>query len=482
MTQPTEAIFPGYCIDSPRSTQRNFIFSAVLTLCLGLGAFSVTNWTTSGMLVWSDGVAYFLYSRSLVIDFDTDLTNDYESIASRYSSRALESFEANLRYTPDGNRVLVPWPPGSGLVMAPFYAAGYAVELLAASVSDRPPDTYGIIPQFFFGIGALAYGLLGFWATFYICRDFANAGTACFATLATFFAGTAVFYVFLNPSMAHAASFGLVALLTLLWFRQWRDGISLRTFAACSFLLGVLITIRYQNVIFGLLALPLLVRHMSRGQNIRFFHILLAGSLGLIPLGLLIVHSANSAGSGAQIAWAADGILTIGKVPIDLKSPYFLDVLLSCRHGAFHWSPVFALGTLGLLVSAARRDTRAVTLLAVLAAQVYLIGGLGMLGSAPADGAGSPGWDNHWAGGTSFGMRYLTECTPFFAFGLTQLSASVHRLRWLLITGLFALVCWNVLLILAYGLNTVSRSYCVTYSDMWKGIEDALKTLLTALS
>jgi len=477
-----KSLVPRYCLESSRPTRRNLFFSAILTLCLGLAAFSVTNWTTSGMLVWSDGVAYFLYSRSLVIDFDTDLTNDYESIAPRYSSRALESLEANLRYTPDGDRVVVPWPPGNGLVMAPFYAAGYAVEILASSVSNRPPDSYGIIPQFFFGIGALAYGLLGFWATFYICKDFANAGAACLASLSTFFAGTAVFYVFLNPSMAHASSFGLVSLLSLLWFRQWRDGISLKAFSAFSFLIGILITIRYQNVIFGLLALPLLVRHISRTQDIRLIHLVLSGLVGLIPLSLLVMHTANTASSDAQIVWAANGVLTIGKVPIDLKSPYFFDVLFSCRHGAFHWSPVFAIGTLGLIVAGAMRDARALVLLAILAAQVYLIGGLGMLGSAAADGTSSPNWDNHWAGGTSFGMRYLTECTPFFAFGLAKLSASTHRLRWLLITGLFTLVCWNLLLVLAYGLNTVSRSYCVTYADMWKGIGDALKTLFSALS
>ena len=483
MTEAILAPTPAFCRGSGQPGPRTFLFSAVLTFFLGLATFSVTHWTTSGMLVWSDGVAYFLYARSLIIDSDTDLTNDYESIADSYSSQALESFEANLSYAPDGKQVVVPWPPGSGLIMAPFYAAGYAVELIAAIIADRPPDSYGIIPQFFFGIGALTYGLLGFWATFYICRDYANAGTACLGTLTAFSAGTAVFYVFLNPSMAHAASFGLVSLLTLLWFRQWHDGISLKLFAAFSLLLGLLITVRFQNIIFGLLALPLLVRHLSSGQRISYVRLSLSGLLGLAPLSLLVLHTTNTPpGSDTQIAWA-NGVITIGEVPIDLKSPYFFDVLFACRHGAFHWSPVFAIGTLGLIVAAVRRDTRALALLTTLAAQVYLIGGLGMLGSSAADGAASPNWNNHWAGGTSFGMRYLTECTPFFAFGVaTLLSALTNRLRWLLTTALFMLVCWNALLILAYGLNKVSRSYCVTYADMWRGIGDALKTLISMLS
>ena len=135
----------------------------------------------------------------------------------------------------------------------------------------------------------------------------------------------------------------------------------------------------------------------------------------------------------------------VGNYPIHLKSPFFFDVLFSCRHGAFHWAPILALGTIGL-VWAARRESWALVLLAVLALQVYLIGGIGI-----ADPSGRPvtfdpsNWNDHWKGGTSFGMRYLTECTPIFAAGLVVLfnisRSEAAMVLWRV--GLAGLVLWN---------------------------------------
>jgi hypothetical protein len=42
-------------------------------------------------------------------------------------------------------------------------------------------------------------------------------------------------------------------------------------------------------------------------------------------------------------------------------------------------------------------------------------------------------------------------------------------------------VLWNGLLILAYGLNTVSRTYCVTYMEMATGVGQALTRVAGAL-
>jgi len=45
---------------------------------------------------------------------------------------------------------------------------------------------------------------------------------------------------------------------------------------------------------------------------------------------------------------------------------------------------------------------------------------------------------------------------------------------------LMLFVAWNGLLILAYGLGTVSHSSCVTYPEMVAGVGQALSKLVTA--
>ena len=65
--------------------------SVLFTLCVGLIAFRVTVSTTSGSIVWSDGLAYFMYARSIAVDFDTDLTNEYQELNDRFASDQRDS-------------------------------------------------------------------------------------------------------------------------------------------------------------------------------------------------------------------------------------------------------------------------------------------------------------------------------------------------------------------------------------------------------
>ncbi|MEN8165890.1 MAG: hypothetical protein ABFR65_00245 [Pseudomonadota bacterium] len=461
---------------------RLILLSAIATLIIGLATFTVTTVSTSGSLVWSDGLPYFLYARSAVLDLDTDITNEYDELDAQFPADAklMVPLRSWTMRDPRTGRIVTPWPVGAGLVMVPFYASGYAVELAAAAITGQRPDSYGIIPQYFFCFGALAYGLLGFWAIFLCCREVADDTPAYLASLGIIFGGPAAFYIFFNPSMAHASSLGLISLLILLWLRQWRDGTSHSGIAFLGLLLGTAFTVRYQNALFGVLPLALMFRETSRRP---FSRLLLIGSSGiaglLIPLSIQFLHAYFWGASGDPVISQQSGVV-VGQYPFDLKSPYFFHVLFSSRHGAFYWAPVLAMGMLGL-VWAARRQSWAWPLLIALLVNVYLIGALGMAYSDLQPGTGQESdWNTHWRGAPSFGMRYLTECAALFAIGLAVLIDSstrwVGKLFWPLVLSLLAV--WNGLLILAYGLKTISRSYSLTYHDMLIGVSEALKQLV----
>ena len=469
---------------------RPFWLSLVVTLVVGLVTFRVTTSTTSGFLVWSDGLAYFFHARSLVVDGNTDITNEFEEFDRRYpvgqkKSSVMDSIRLNVSRNVATGRLVSPWPIGMGLLLAPFYAIGLAVESILASAQGRSPDSYGIIPQYFFGFGSLAFGLLGFWATYLCCCEVSDRLRSSLAASAAVLGGPAVFYIFVNPSMAHAVSFGITSALVLIWWRQWSIGAQPRVMLLLGFLLGLLVTIRLQNAIFGILLAILVVREISRGGWKKSLSLGIAGLVACaIPMIALALHSIAYGPTQSTFALQPGGILMLGNYPVNLKSPYFFDALFSCRHGAFHWAPVFALGTIGLIL-ALRREARFIALFSVFVLQVYLIGGIGI-----ADANGRPAtfdlsnWNEHWKGGASFGMRYLTECTPIFALGLASL-LNVFRMSiapMISAIGLSVLVMWNGLLVLAYGLNTVSRSYCVTYGEMWGGVGKALGKIAGGLN
>jgi hypothetical protein len=463
------------------------VLSILAVLLAGMATFTVTAITTSGSLIWSDGLPYFLYSRSLALDFNTDLTNEFNDLQTRYppDSKLLGPLNDWSRRNQKTGRITTPWPIGMGIVMLPFYAAGYAVEYSVATISGRAPDSYGLITQYFYCTGALAFGLLGFWSIFLCCREVTDSERIAYlASFGIIFAGPAVFYIFFNPSMAHAPSLGLLSLLTLFWLRQWRHGSSPRGMALLGILLGFAAIVRYQNVLFGILPAALLLREAVR---VGLFRAMKTGAAGfatlVLPASLQLLHLHYFGSSDLPAIASQGGAIQVSGYPLDPASPYFFDVLFSSRHGAYHWAPVLLAGTAGALLAGTRKSW-AWPLLLVFIANTYLIGALGMAYTNTLGASGTTNdWLHHWNGASSFGMRYLTECAPVFAIGLAVLIQAtptrVGRLLWPAI--LITLIIWNQLLILAYGLNTISRSYSLSYTDMLYGIKEALQQLLHLL-
>jgi hypothetical protein len=448
--------------------RRLVLLSILLTLAAGTVTFLVTiKMSRAGTLVKTDGLAYFLYARSTVIDFDTDITNEYDHldalVPEGYDNMMVALRKHGKRH-PETGRIVVPWPVGSGLVMVPFYAVGWWVELGVAHLSGRPPDSYGLIPQFFYGTGSLLYGLLGFWCTVLLCQRvrgaeegrFLGLPTPWVATLVMLFAGSAAFYIFISPSMSHAASLGLLSLLALLWWRRWHgeaEGV-----AVLGFLLGVMMTVRYQNTMFFPLLVGLVLLE-ARRRSVAYAarQAVLGVAALLVPVAVQVVHYFTQHGVSQYGVGMGSSSFQLEQNEVSVISYNFFDILFSCLHGAIYWTPIVGIALLGLL-AAARHHGWARLFALTFFLHVYLLGSL-------ADGTA----------GHAFGMRYLIENTPLLAAGLTWLLVHLGE-RWQKpVAVLFvALLAWNALLVLAFGAGTISGTHCVTHGEMLRGILAAL--------
>jgi hypothetical protein len=219
-----------------------------------------------------------------------------------------------------------------------------------------------------------------------------------------------------------------------------------------------LFTVRYQNAVFGILLVGLVLRDAYRKSLSGAIREAVAGlSACLIPITLEGLHYVATHGlSGGLVGWQTDGTLVVKSVlgsdrAVALGSPYFFNILFSCQHGVFYWTPTLALGFAGL-VWAAHKESWAWVFLVTFLGHIYLLGGIGLV-------------EEH-----SFGARYLSECAPILAVGLTVLiQASVGLIRlfwWRAVLGI--LVTWNSMLMMAYGLGSISRSACVTFAPMMR--------------
>lgn len=454
-------------------TKRSLLVSALVTAVIGVATFTVTiRWSRTQSVLKQDGLAYLLYTRSLVLDLDTDVTGDLDTLPARLGMDATESVERYRRVNPITGRDTLPWPIGVAFFQAPFYAAGLLGEALVATAEGRPVDTLGTIPQVTFAAGTLFWSLLGFWVTVRLCREeLGQRGAALLATLAAAFTGPLVFYTFFHPTMSHGVSFALVATLTFLWLQLWREApgaAPARRWAFLGLVVGAMLAVRYQNVVFGLLPAALLVRVAHRHglrPGLRAAGWAAAGAF--LPVALEVAHLVVNHGlfGRSDVASVAGAANALGQENVRLWSPRFLDVLVSCQHGAFYWAPFLAVGFAGLVWAGVRGRGWAWVLVATILGHAWLVGSLQEI---------------IWSGAGAFGMRYLTECAPFFALGLAVwMSAAAARARlawWGGAAGVFAAA--NGLLIVAFSLRTISQEACVTWPEMASGVGRALQLLL----
>ena len=452
--------------DIPR---RIYVLSLILVLALGTVTFLVTiKMSRAGTLVKTDGLAYFLYARSAVIDFDTDITNEFETLDARIPEgydNMMVALRKHGKWHPESGRIVVPWPVGSGLVMVPFYALGWGAECLAAWATGREPDSYGLVPQFFYGMGSLLYGLLGFWCTVFLCARVAGAvQTRIFRVPAPWLvplvmmgAGSAVFYIFISPSMSHAASMGILALLAFLWWQRW-DG-EAEGIAVLGLLLGILMTVRYQNTMFFPLLVALVLKTWWQGSFSKALRQAVVGIAALlVPVSIQVAHYFTQHGFSRHGVGVGSSSFQLEQNEVSLISYRFFHILFDCLHGAIYWTPIVGLALVGL-IWASRQEGWARIFLATFCIHVYLLGSL-------ADGTA----------GHAFGMRYLIENTPLLATGLTFLLVHTRgRVPTPVWAGLFGfLLAANALLILAFGAGTISGTDCVTHGQMLQGIGEAL--------
>lgn len=153
---------------------------------------------------------------------------------------------------------------------------------------------------------------------------------------------------------------------------------------------------------------------------------------------------------------------------VEVGAPQITAILFSCDKGAFYWAPILAIACLGLLYAAWRQTWARVVLMTIV---VNLL----LISLIRNDG-------DRLDMQTSFGMRYVTECSIGFAMGFAALAGRARSLTawrgWLAVGALLS--TWNLLLVMAYIL-TIPRAGCVTYPQMAQGITQAVMKVVTAV-
>jgi hypothetical protein len=352
----------------------------------------------AGGRINGDGVMYYVQARSLWKDFDLDLTNEYThyELIQRPDLAVL---------TDTGLRRSI-FSVGPALVWAPFFALGEGVAQ-GQRLLGLPADLsgYGPAHRNAVALGSLLYGFGAVLLMHELLRRHFRESTALAGALLVWGGTFLHWYMVQQPTMSHAPSAFMAALVLWLWERR-RDGRTAGDAFLLGLALGVAMCVRWQNgVLLVLPGLELLGR-LRREP---------AAWPGTVAAGMALLAGTLLGAFPQMAAWKALYDMWVLPYPphgtdfVRLDHPWVLHTLFSSRHGLFSWTPVFWAGYLGFLPFLRRRPRLAWPLLVPLVLMTYV-------------NMCSGDW---WAGG-SFSNRRFDSLLPILAFGF---AAAVDVLR-----------------------------------------------------
>src|SRR5262245_13209700 len=396
----------------------------------------------------SDEVQYFAYLRSLWFDGDVSFENEYQHFYDAGIAASQGFHETFLERTTETGRRINFGTIGCALLWAPFYAVADGVARVAHAMGRNVAvDGYSKPYIIAVSYSSALYGLLALLASVAIVRRLSRwwpalSDLGALSALVVWLGTPLLFYMYVAPPMSHATSAFAVAAFVLAWLIV-RDTWSVGGMAVLGALAAVMAMVREQDAFF------------AAGPALDFAWSLL-GSAGHDRARRLVAACACAAAFGLTFLPQALAYLAlnghIGPSHLVARkmywySPHALQVVVSPSHGFLMWTPLAALGCVGLIVLLRRLPAEAriiaVAFVVMAALQVYIAGSV-----------------DSWTVAGAFGQRRFVALTCVLIVGVAALAAVVRETRWqrvVLGTVLAATVWWNVALIVQFGAGMMDR-------------------------
>lgn len=404
--------------------------------------------------VRGDGVGYYAFARSMLIEHHLDFTKDW--LAANTSFR-MGRVDANGRlmpaqYTVTGH-IDNHFSVGPAILWSPFLIAAHAAIIFYdRSGGHVPADGFSKPYRVAMALGTALYGFLAVLISFGLTRRYIPERWAFLAALGIWFGSSLPVYMYFNPSWSHAHSAFAVAVFLWYWVRT-RGVRSWKQWMILGALGGLMLDVYYVSVV--VLLFPLLESvsgywNARKAGGIESAFRLLAGNalfaallfLAFLPTVITkrIIYG-TFLKSGYEDLWV-------------WNSPALLRVCFSADHGLFSWTPVLILAALGLFCLRKYDRNLSAYSIAVFVALLYIIGCYA-------------GWD----GISSFGNRFFVLLTALFILGLAACFDRLARVwqerraaivAW---SGTAALMFWNLGLIFQWGMHLIPERGPISWRD-----------------
>lgn len=415
---------------------------AALAFCVLLAFFFILRPSIRG----NDGVQNYSYLHSLLFDHDLNFTNEYAHYFAQEAGWFDEKDISKLR-DPNTGLPINMYGVGNSVLWAPwvlfFHFAARLGNLFGAKFLL---DGYSRIYEVAVGAGSCFYASLGIMLLFRLLRSRFGNEAAFWPVMLVWLASPLFFYMYLHPSMSHANSFFLSAMLLAVYM----GGDGFTRWLVLGGIAGLLTSVRFQDAGLLLAFAPVEFLRLRecpmRDWSSRFarWGLLAAGALAAFAPQFAAWHVLHGSAFSGPRGYAMQAQLRL-YAPV-----HVLDVLFSPRHGLFYWHPGLLLGVAGLVLPGNRTRERLVCFTAF-AIELWVIAS----------------W-SHWWAGASFGHRMFIGTLPFLALGAAFLMAKVSgSVSGWLAAALVLLILWNFGCIVQYGAGMIDRQGPVSLTTLW---------------
>ena len=430
--------------------------------------------------VHGDGVGYYAYAHSLLIDHNLQFEDDWKA--------GNESFVMG-RVGPNGE--ILPsqytethhldnhFSVGPAILWVPFLCTTHlAITTLNRFGLHIKADGFSRPYLLTMALATAGYGFLGLWLSFCLARKYVAERWAFLATVGYWFASSLLVYMYLNPAWSHAHSLFAVALFLWYWHRTKGHRAGMQ-WIVLGLLGALMVNIYYLNIVLLLVpALEALGEYMARlygGRNQRTSFVRLLGSHALfVALFLIGMFPTLITRKIIYGQYLATGYPQVGEW--NWTHPVFASVLFSSDHGLFSWTPILAFAVVGLILFRSYDRKFAIYLGVVSLSFFYAISCY-----------------VNWDGLSSFGNRFFISLGPVFIIGLAALFDRLRRWitseRTAFVAFTFAVILlavWNIGFIFQWGDHLIPirgpiswrtmgyNQFCVVPVQIWKTAEGYL--------
>lgn len=389
----------------------------LLLLLVPVAVVILLHYLVTGFIIYNDGMGYYVWIRSAVIDKDVNFSNEWSFYNSSYSKFSNEprGINAPTKITPKGYMENI-YPIGNSVMWAPFFLTAH----LASSILDSiglpfEADGYNVLYEIAIGVASLFYAFLAMLLIYKFCRKWFDSKTSLLATIAIWYGTAAFWYNAIEPSLSHMNSL----FLNTLFIYFWHGTLGKRTkvqWLLLGLIAGMMYLVRQQDILIVLLPVFETLKHLLSKIDFRQARKMIAERamfglgllINLIPQMLIWKKTYGSYLLNTYSKHYATGHFEFFKIWDNAKN------FLTNPSGGMWRMPFLLLAIAGVFLFARRTKGIAWYFLILVAAQIYL----------------TFSW-TAWTNG--YGIRYLIGISPLLALGAAEI---ILRLRSVLGTKL----------------------------------------------